>query len=778
MELFKLFGTVAINNQDANRALDDTSGKAKDMAKSVEDAADSSEKSSGRFGKAMSKVGTFAVAAAKVVGAGMIAAGTAVGGLVTKSIQAYADYEQLVGGVETLFKNSADTVLQYAENAYKTAGMSANAYMETVTSFSASLLQSLDGDTAAAAKKADQAITDMSDNANKMGTSMEMIQNAYQGFAKANYTMLDNLKLGYGGTQEEMQRLLKDAEAISGIKYDISSYADIVDAIHVIQTEMGITGTTAKEASSTISGSISSMKSAWQNLMTAMSDENADFGSYVNKFVDSVSTVGENLMPRIEIALNGAVQLIGRLAPVIIAKIPELFSKLLPSILGAAKGMMTALTSALPGILSSAAPAIFSGVGNLITGIAGFIQTNLPIVTDKAREMVNGLGQKIQENLPTLISKGLDILLGLSESILQNVPRLVATGMDLIKSLVLGIVGALPDLIAKAPQIIINFANSISGSIQTIFVKGAEIIWELIKGIVGAIPDLIANFPKVIEAIFAVWNAINWMNLGKNLINGIKNGITKMGASLKNTSKNLFEKLNQLIGNIFKAIGNSIMHPINTAKSLFSGAVSGIKNLAVNGFNALKGSVVSIWNGIKTAITNPIQTAKNTVKGIIDTIKGFFNFKISWPKIPMPKFAVSPSGWKIGDLLKGSIPKLSIKWNADAMRKPLIMDSPTIFGYNPATGTLMGGGEAGSEVVSGTARLMQMIRAAVASENGGTEHYLQKLVEILADYFPQIMERMNDPIPAVFDTETAADRLAKPIDKRLGVIAARKERGR
>jgi phage-related protein len=778
MELFKLFGTIAINNKDANSALDETSGKAKEVAQNVDDAADSSEKSSGRFGSAMSKIGSAAVAAAKVVGAGMIAVGGAVAGLTTKSIQAYADYEQLVGGVETLFKDSADVVMQYAENAYKTAGLSANAYMETVTSFSASLLQSLDGDTKAAADKANVAITDMSDNANKMGTSMEMIQNAYQGFAKANYTMLDNLKLGYGGTGEEMQRLLKDAEAISGIEYDISSYADIVDAIHVIQTEMGITGTTAKEASSTISGSFASMKASWKDMMSAMANEDADFGAYVDRFVESASTVGDNLLPRIGIALNGAVQLIERLAPVIIAKIPELFSTLLPSVVGAAKGMVSALGSALPGIASSLLPKIWDGAGNLITGLANFIQTNLPIVTEKAKDMVSGLGEKIKENLPVLISKGLDILMGLSQSILQNIPTLVATGMDLIKSLVMGIVASLPELLAKAPEIITNFANTISRSIQTIFMKGLEIIWELIKGIVAAIPDLVRNIPQIIEAIFAVWNAINWTNLGKNLIKGITNGIKNMGNSLKGTAKDLFGKLETLTANAFKAIGNFIMHPINTAKTLFSSSVSGIKNFAVSAFNALKGSVSSIFNGIKNAITNPIQTAKNAVKTVIDAIKGFFNFKISWPKIPMPHFGISPSGWGIGDLLKGSIPKLSIDWYAKAMDKPMIMDTPTIFGYNPATGTLMGGGEAGSEVVSGTTTLLNMIRAAVAAQNSGTEYYLQKLVEILADYFPQIMERMNDPIPAVFDTELAADRLAKPIDKRLGVIAAKKERGR
>ncbi len=230
------------------------------------------------------------------------AAATAITTITTSAVNSFADYEQLTGGIETLFKDSADAALSYATQAYKTAGLSANDYMETVTSFSASLLQSLEGDTEAAVKYADMAITDMSDNANKMGTDMSLIQNAYQGFAKANYTMLDNLKLGYGGTKEEMQRLLEDAQAISGIEYDISSYADVVDAIHVIQNEMGITGTTAKEASSTISGSIATMKAAWSNLLVAMANDNMPFEQYVNDFVSSVSTVMDNLLPRISSA--------------------------------------------------------------------------------------------------------------------------------------------------------------------------------------------------------------------------------------------------------------------------------------------------------------------------------------------------------------------------------------------------------------------------------------------------------------------------------------------
>jgi hypothetical protein len=307
--------------------------------------------------------------------------------------------------------------------------------------------------------------------------------------------------------------------------------------------------------------------------------------------------------------------------------------------------------------------------------------------------------------------------------------------------------------------------------------KGFELIWELIKGIISAIPDLIANIPKIIEAIIAVWNAVNWMNLGKNLIKGITNGIKNMGNSLKGTAKDLFGKLETLTANAFKAIGNFIMNPINTAKSLFSTAVSGIKNFAVSGFNSLKGSVSSIFNGIKTAITHPVETAKNTIKGIVDAIGGFFSgMKISWPKVPMPKFSVSPAGWKIGDLLKGSIPKLSISWYADAMRNPMIMDKPTIFGYNPATGSLMGGGEAGSEVVSGTATLLNLIQQAVRGENSGIAYRLDRIISLLVQFFPDALEAMNQVM--VLDDGTLVARMAPAMNVELGKITAKKGRGR
>lgn len=279
INVFELFGTLGVDNKPANDAIDDTTKRA------------------GKSSSIFSKLGS----GLKVVGAGMAiaagAAGAAAYGLSKQVIGAYGEYEQLIGGVETLFGNAADKVEAYADRAFQTAGMSANAYMETVTGFSASLLQSLGGDTDKAADVANQAVTDMSDNANKMGSDITSIQNAYQGFAKQNYTMLDNLKLGYGGTKEEMQRLLDDAGKISGIKYDLSSFADLTEAIHVVQTEMGITGTTAKEATETIQGSIAGMSSAWQNLLSGLGNADADVGKLVDNVVEQFGYVVKNITP-------------------------------------------------------------------------------------------------------------------------------------------------------------------------------------------------------------------------------------------------------------------------------------------------------------------------------------------------------------------------------------------------------------------------------------------------------------------------------------------------
>ena len=401
------------------------------------------------------------VTAAKVGAAAVAAAGTAIVAVGKQAIEQYAEYEQLVGGVETLFKQSADVVQQYAANAYKTAGLSANEYMNTVTSFSASLLQSLDGDTNAAAEKANLAITDMADNANKMGTSMEMIQNAYQGFAKQNYTMLDNLKLGYGGTKEEMERLLYDAQKLSGVEYDISSYADIVDAIHVVQTEMGITGTTAKEAATTIQGSLASMKGAWENLLTGVADDNANFKTLTEQFVDSLVTVGENIIPRINIVIQGLTQLITETSQTIIPLAVQILLENLPSIVAAGMDLIIALVS---GILD-----------------------NIDMLIDCVLEMVDVIVDKLIDNLPKLIDGGIRLIAALANGLIRAIPNLVSKIPQIISSIVNGLISGIPAIFDVGKNIVEGLWNGIKNMGSWIAGK----VKDFFGGIVGGVKNFL-----------------------------------------------------------------------------------------------------------------------------------------------------------------------------------------------------------------------------------------------------------------------------------------------
>lgn len=686
MDVFKLVGSIFIKNDEANNKIDETTEKA--------------ESSSGKLGKAL---GTMATGVAVAVGA----CATAVGAISKRAIESYADYEQLVGGVETLFKDSAEIVQGYAKDAYQTAGLSANEYMETVTSFSASLLQSLNGDTAKSAEYANSAIIDMADNANKMGTSMESIQSAYQGFAKKNYSMLDNLKLGYGGTQEEMYRLLSDAKELDktfDADFSINKkgqlqadFADITKAIHIVQENMGIAGATAEEASSTISGSLGALKSAWENTLIAMGDENANFTDVINKLVESATTAFGNLLPRIQIIFGAIPTLISQLAP----QLPAIVQTLFPALLESAVGLLDSLVSQIPALigilgstLSSHAPMLLETVGTMLTDMANYIQTNLPVFVSKAKDLMTKFGEKLKESLPEVISKGLDLLLGLSESILENAPTLVQTGMELIGSLVGGIVDSLPDLISKGPEIITNLANVINESMNYILFEGIEIVWSLIKGIIESIPDLIANFGKIIESVIAVWSAVNWLKLGKNMITKIKDGIANMGSNLKSTVTNLFNK-----------IKSAITSPIQTAKSTLTG----------------------ILESIKTKFKTVFDSAESVVRTAIEKIKGLFKFSWSLPKLEMPHFTVTggKAPWGFGG--KGHLPSVSVEWYKEGG----IMTEPTLFGYNPSTGKAMVGGEAGDEAIAPIDLLQNYVAEAVASQNEGLVVILSKILDAI-----------------------------------------------
>ena len=564
MNLFELFVKIGADTTEADKGIDDV-GK----------------KTSGLGEKLKTGLATVGKAAVAGVTAGVAALGT----LGTKAVSAYADYEQLVGGVETLFKDSQDQVMDYANNAYKTAGLSANEYMETVTSFSASLLQSLDGDTSAAADKANLAITDMSDNANKMGTDMTSIQNAYQGFAKANYTMLDNLKLGYGGTQAEMERLLADAEKISGIKYDISSYADIVDAIHVVQTEMGITGTTAKEAASTIQGSFGMMKSAWQNLVTGMADPSQDLGVLVGNFADSIVTVGNNLIPRIQDLLPRIVEATTSLVGTVSEQLPAILGTVLPSLVEGATSLVTGLMGALPEVLEVLAdvaptiievlvPAIISllpeivqtGIDVIVSltqGIADALPELIPAATDAIIEIVDTLTNP--ENIGLLVDAALEIIVALTEGLLKalpklleaapkiienlynalnnNSPKIVTSGAELLTSLVNGIINSIPKLVESAGTLIAQFVQTVITNLPQIISSGLEIVMALINGLISAIPNLVMAIPQLIQSIVDTFSGFDWGSIGGNIVNGIKDGFLRIWTGFKQTVSNMVDNL-------------------------------------------------------------------------------------------------------------------------------------------------------------------------------------------------------------------------------------------
>ena len=520
----------------------------------------------------------------KALGAMGVAGASAVAMITKSAVDGYAEYEQLAGGVETLFKDSSDVLMGYADRAYQTAGLSANEYMETVTSFSASLLQSLGGDTAKAADYADQAIIDMSDNANKMGTSMESIQYAYQGFAKQNYTMLDNLKLGYGGTKEEMQRLLNDAEKISGIKYDISSFADVTQAIHVIQTELGITGTTSLEASETIQGSASAMKASWKNLMVGLADENANFDLLLENFIASVGTFAKNLIPRIKIALGGVINLIKELIPEIANELPSMVQELLPSLLTSVSGIILALGETLPSI----------------------IQNLVPSVLTAAVEIVLALGEALPNLLQTIITTVVDILPSLIPTLVTGLTNLIVLLLQNIDDIILPLINALPTIVESVMNALLENMPIIIGALITA-------VFEIIK----ALPQILNSLYEAYKKYWiAIWNSI----------------------------KDIFSKVGDWFGEKFGDAWEKIKEKFSKVKEFFTSVWGNIKNVFTDTGNAIadaiSGAVKGAINKVlstATKIINGFISAINTAIGVINAIPGVSIKKLN--RISVPKLA-------------------------------------------------------------------------------------------------------------------------------------------
>ena len=605
-----------------------------------------------------STLGNVAAGGLKIFTAGVAAAATGVSALGTAAIKSYANYEQLVGGIETLFGTGGASVEEYADKvgksvsdvqeeyntlmeaqtlaldnaqkAYKTAGLSANEYMETVTSFAASLKQSTANEVEAA-EAANQAVIDMSDNANKMGTNMEDIQNAYQGFAKQNYTMLDNLKLGYGGTKEEMERLLADAEEITGIHYDISNLNDVYSAIHVIQDELGITGTTAKEASTTISGSVNAMKASWTNLVTGVADDNADFESLVNDFVESAATVVENILPRVETTITGIGTLIENLLPVIFEEIPVLINDVLPDLIESGINMIMAFVEGISSNISLIVESALEIVTQLITSIISM----LPQIIETGMQILIQLIVGIAQALPELIPQIVNVMLTIVDTLLNNIDLLLDAAFQLIIALAEGLINSLPSLIARLPEIIVKLVYTLISLAPKLGEAALKLIIALAKGLIENIPKLIESVPKLINAIVdGLKKGISKIkDIGKNLVEGLWDGIGDKVSWITDKIKGFGESVMDSIKGIF-GIHSPSKEFAWIGKMCVAGFDEGIEDLdnmdsikknigasldsmkmSVNGVNDLGGNTTS-YGDTNIIIQQPVKTPSETARAI------------------------------------------------------------------------------------------------------------------------------------------------------------------
>lgn len=759
-----------LNASGFARGIKSVIGSVKNMNESMKDATNSASKMS----SVMKGIGSSAIKVGKGLAVAGAAAATAVTALVSKSVGAFADYEQLTGGVETLFgaggrsveeyaqsvgksvsdiqgkydslMSAQNVVLENANKAYMTAGMSANEYMDTVTGFSASLISSLGGDTNKAADYANSALVDMSDNANKMGTDMESIKNAYQGFAKQNYTMLDNLKLGYGGTQEEMKRLLSDAEKLTGQRYDISSFADITQAIHAIQTQMDITGTTAKEASTTISGSWGSLKAAFQNVLVGLTTGGDMFDQSLDALINTAVTFGQNIIPAIKGALSGVGYLIEGLAPVIGETIPPLINDLAPTLANSAVSLISSLVNGL----TQNATQFSECLSNIIIVAVAGISTVVPQLLDAASKIVSNLMQGLTNSMPQIVNGAVTLIEGLVNGLVNNIPLLIMGAVQLVASLANGLIANLPRIIDAGVNLITGIVSASYSMMPQIIQNGMQLVVNLAVGLVRAIPQLIAALPRITGAIVKGFKSVNWFDLGLQLIKSIWGGIKSIGSEMWNGVK---EKTSELWG----GVKNVVSEKLNNIKSTYDAhgrglkgatfaAIEGVKEYYRTGYDAInqltggklgevvnkvsekmeavkgkfseafgnvKNTVMTIFENIKNGITEKISAAVNKVKEIFGSIAekvsdvwGKIKGIIKAPKI-VQKGTVSIAG------VSTPIPKLGLEWNA----KGGIMTRPTAFGY--ANGKVQMGGEAGAEAILPLRTFWNNLSQYIAESNKG-----------------------------------------------------------
>lgn len=789
MELFKLHGTIDVDNTSANNALDETSQKG--------------QETQSKMSKFFSGLGKGAAVVGKAVGTGLAVGGAAMGTLTVKAMNLGGELEQNMGGSEAVFGKYAGKMQDTAKSAFSNMGLSTSDYLATANKMGA-LFQGAGFDIESSMNLSSDAMQRAADVASIMGIDTSAAMEAIAGAAKGNFTMMDNLGVAMNDTTLNAYALEK---GIGKTTQEMTNQEKIGLAMEMFMEKTAYAAGNYAKENETLAGSLGTAKSALTNFLDgsgSVEDLVTSFGNLANVVVRQL---GE-LAPRL---VGGITDVINQIMPML----PPLLNQLLPVIIDGAVSLINGLVSAFPSIISAlmgALPSLIQGVQQIINAL---IQA-LPQIMEALVSALPTLIPLLVNALVTMIVTLCTMLPDIIQPIIDYLPEIIVTIVDTLLSnlpaLIQGCIALIAGLVAAFPQIISGLWEAIKSSFSLLlsYLGGwfqpiadwFKSAWDSFTEIVSNVWDAICNavsiafqlIASIIDAAFQIitlpfrfiWEnckeyvfaAFEWIkekigiaiNFIKNLVsvgfNFVKEKIVKPITEAKNKAVELFEK-----------IKSSISEKISAAKNKVSSIFDSIKSKISNVVNSIKTTVTNIFSKVKDAMEKPIQKARDTIKGIVDKIKGFFSgMKISFPNIKLPHFGISPSGWKIGDLLKGSIPKLSIQWYAEAMRNPMIMTKPTVFGYDAATGQLMGGGEAGSEVVTGTGTLMTMIANAVSAQNSAVVYYLQKLIEILASYFPQILESMDKEL--VLDSGVLVGELVVPMNQALGKLSNRKDRGR
>lgn len=792
MELFKLLGKIVVDNSEANKALSDTSSKAKGAADDLGDAASSGEKSGGKFSGALKKIGSGALAVGKTVATGLAAGTAALGGLTVSALNAAGELEQNMGGSEAVFKDYAERMQATAKTAFSDMGLSASDFLGTANKMGA-LFQGAGFSIEESADLSSSAMQRAADVASIMGIDTASAMEAIAGAAKGNFTMMDNLGVAMNDTTLNAYALEKGLDKTTK---EMTNQEKIGLAMEMFMERTAYAAGNYRKENETLAGSLGTAKAALSNFISGA----GSVEDVVTSFSNAAQVIVKNVNEIFPALMTGITQMVNQLVPMI----PPLLEQLLPQLITGATNLINGLVAAMPQIVSAlmaALPALIQGVTQIVNAliaalpqivqaIVAALPTLLPALIDGIVSMIVTLCTMTAQIIQPIIDILPEVIIAVTDALMRNLPALIMG----VAQLIVGLAMAIPDLCGALWEALKGvFSTAVSymsewfqpiadwfSEVWASFVEIVSTVWDAISNVISIGIQLIASILDAAFQIITLPFRFIWENCKETIIaawDAIKSAVSTAINAVKDFITNVFNAVKNTVTNVWNAIKNAISKPVNAAKETVINVFNTVKSTIGNVVNNIKTTVTNTFNKVKTAMTSPIEKARDTIKGIIDKIKGFFSgLKLQFPSIKLPHFGISPAGWKIGDLLKGSIPKLSIDWYAKAMQNPMVMTQPTVFGYDSATGQLMGGGEAGAEVVTGATTLSRLISSAVASQNSAIVAILQQLLSVLAEYFPQILDAMGGSV--VLDTGVLVGEIAVPMDRALGKISSRRERGR